>query len=130
MSTKSKENYVNLDDFGTGILAGLAAEGVHSIVVTNLDKALVSAYEFLEAEGHPLRFHLVLDRYHGDSPSARRAIGGAVSRGMGFFDDDRTLYLKVSQDYSHLYLEHLPLTPSVWRSAARIVLAQVRQGTP
>jgi len=114
---------VHLADFGTGILAGLAAEGIKSIHVTHLDAALVKAFEFLETQDCDLRFHISLHEIHGDAPEARRAIGGAVSRGLGNFDNDRTLYLSISKDAAPLYFKGLPLDENIWRQAAREVLS-------
>lgn len=114
---------VTLQDFGTGILAGLAANNVHAVSVTGLDRKLVNAYEWIaENSDLDLRFHLSLHEIHGDCPQGRSAIGGAVSRGMGNFDDDHTLYLAVDKTDAHLYLDNLAGGSELWTRAAQMIV--------
>jgi len=120
----SKVTGISLAEFGTGILAGLVAEGVSTISVRGLDAGLVKAAEKLEALGHKLNFYMILDSLHGDSPVAREAIGGAVSRGLGFFDADHSLHLNIHKNDVDLYFENLPLSEKDWRVAAVTVLSE------
>lgn len=114
-------------DFGTGILIGFAALGVNRINTARMDLASVKAFEKLSStEGVELRFHINLDRYHGDAPEAKRAIGGAISRGLGHYDSDGILHIDVSKDAADLYFEHLPLTAEHWKTIAKVALNHLR----
>lgn len=114
-------------DFGTGILVGFAALGVNRINTARMDLASVKAFEKLSSTDNiDLRFHISLDRYHGDAPEAKRAIGGAISRGLGHYDSDGILHIDVSKDATALYFEHLPLTAEHWKTIARVALDHLR----
>lgn len=114
-------------DFGTGVLVGFAALGVNRINTTHMDVASVKAFEKLSSmEGVDLRFHISLDRYHGDAPEAKRAIGGAISRGLGHYDSDGILHIDVPTVSTALYFEHLPLTAEHWKTIAKVALDHLR----
>lgn len=114
-------------DFGTGVLVGFAALGVNRINTTHMDVASVKAFEKLSSmEGVDLRFHISLDRYHGDAPEAKRAIGEAISRGLGHYDSDGILHIDVTTASTDLYFEHLPLTADAWKAIAKVALDHLR----
>jgi hypothetical protein len=114
-------------DFGTGILVGFAALGINQINTSRLDLAAVKAFdELATVEDANLRFHMSLDRLHGDAPEAKRAIGGAMARGLGHFDSDGILHIDISQDSTDLYFEHLPLTAENWKTIAKVALDHLR----
>lgn len=118
---------VSLDDFGTGILAGLALEGIKRIKLSDrLDAPLVKAFQELEKmDNVDVRFYIMLDKLHGDAPEARRAIGGAISRGLGIVDSDGVLHIGIPTDYADRYFESLPLSAEQWRILAKIVLEEI-----
>jgi hypothetical protein len=112
-------------DFGTGILMGFSALGV--INTTRLDLATVKAFDKLATmENVSLRFHISLDKLHGDAPEAKRAIGGAMARGLGHFDSDGILHIEVSPDSTAVYFEHLPLNAESWKTIAKVALDHLR----
>lgn len=124
---------VTLADFGTGMLVGLAAEGASisggatTVYVTSLDRGLVKAYEYLASlDEIDLRFWINVESKSDHTPTVREAIGGAVSRGLGSFDDDRTLFIWIDKKDAGLYWGSLPLDEEIWREAARITLAHLK----
>jgi len=125
METKQLER-MNLDDFGTGIIAGLAAEGIKAISVTKLDAKIVAAFDWMEpqaaSEGIELRFRVILNKAYQDSPAARVAIRGAVSRGLLSSDNDNTLYIKIHKEDAVSLMENIPGSESLWRNTARQII--------
>lgn len=114
-------------DFGTGILVGLAALGITEINTSRLDSAAVKAFdELATVEDANLRFYMKLNSLHGDAPEAKRAIGGAMARGLGHFDSDGILHIDVSQDSADSYFKHLPLTAENWKTIAKVALSHLR----
>lgn len=114
-------------DFGTGILVGFSAIGVTRINTTRLDLASVKAFEELSSMDEVnLRFHMSLDRLHGDAPEAKRAIGGAMARGLGHYDSDGAIHIDVPTDATALYFENLPLTAEHWKTIAKVALDHLR----
>jgi len=113
-------------DFGTGVLAGLAAEKQRTLSVRRLDAKMTAAFEWLESQTEELnlnlRFRISLHEIHQDAPVARNAIRGAVARGLAFADDDHTLYLRIDPEDAEGYFSRLPGTPEMWRKIARIIL--------
>ena len=109
---------VYLNDFGTGVLVGLASLGVRGVNVSGLDVGLSEGFKWLESVDCDLRFHMVLDDLYGDCPVGREAVSGAVSRGLGVFAEDM-LWLDVGEP--ELFWGGLPLSSKVWREVACIV---------
>lgn len=116
---------INQSDFGTGVIAGLAAEGITSLSVRGLDSKLVDAFNWLakqaDTQNLNLRFHISLNRIHQDAPEARNAIRGAVARGLAYADDDHTLYLRIDKESATLYFARLPGSEELWRGVARVI---------
>lgn len=85
---------ITLDDFMTGLLSGLAAEGVHVVTITETDfyEAVVSVFGDLERwaadQGNvDVRFWLMVDELHGDSPDIRDSITSAQQRRLISLDN-------------------------------------------
>ena len=119
----SKNKSVSLAEFGTGVLAGLAAEGVNAIPTAELDKAFVKAADKLLESGHKLDFTMKIDKKNG-APEAQSAIVKAATNGLGRFDADGLFHLNIHRNDVELYFENLPLSEKVWRGAAALVVAQ------
>jgi hypothetical protein len=122
----STRTRIQLADFGTGFIAGLAYLGYRSISVKGLDKSVESAFNIWSKEvakaGLTLGFLIRTHEIHGDSPDVRRAVGGAVSRGVGFFTDT-ALAFDYGSDMASLYLKALPGDLSLWVDLAELVVA-------
>lgn len=122
-------NYNNvpcsLADFSTGLLAGLASIGVTSISTTGLDKRVEKAFHAWEHDaekaGLSIRFRIITDELHGDCPELRRGLGGAVSRRLGYYDDDDQLHISISPKNAAMFLECVPGNYKLWESLARLV---------
>jgi hypothetical protein len=74
---------VTVDDFMTGLLAGLALRGERLIDLadTRFDQAVAAAYEELLRRGTPgleIDFEIIPDAVHGDSTVAQDALTAAI----------------------------------------------------
>lgn len=118
---------VSLDDFMTGLIAGLAKIGVHVVSIRDnlFYEAVVGAFagfqEAAEAEGVRLRFRLKLNKIYGDSPDIRDALTRAVQRDLVSLDNPEYLdmRLKVSDADADLYLDRLAGASTLYVDAAR-----------
>lgn len=124
---ENKRVKCSINDFTTGFIAGLAYLGYDSISVRNLDAKVINAFRLWEPRAEKLeldvKFWMTLDKIHGDSPSFRSAIRHAVYvRDLGFFDDEHTLYFKISQTFAERYLEKLPGNKQLWEKLAQDVI--------
>jgi hypothetical protein len=121
---------VTLDDFMTGLIAGLAAEGIKAVSIRETDfyAAVDAAFQRLEdiSEDHGLRlkFWITLNRVYGDSADVRAGITRAVQRDLVSLDNPVyfNMRLRVSEDDSVSYLQALPGGPDVYRELARVFL--------
>lgn len=85
---------ITLDDFMTGLLSGLAARGVHVVTISDTDfyEAVVKVFNELERRAEEqgnidLRFWLMIDEIHGDSPDIRDSITSAQQRRLVSLDN-------------------------------------------
>lgn len=122
--------YVTLDDFMTGLLAGLAVEGIKRISIRGsaFYAATEAAYRKMR-EGIPdrdlyLRFRMSRSPVYGDSAEIRAGITKAVQRDLISLDNPVYLdmTLKVTADDGPAYLDSLPGGPELYREAARAFL--------
>ena len=121
---------ITLDDFMTGLLSGLAAEGIHVVTITDTDfyEAVVAVFGDLEQwaadQGNvDVRFWLMVDELHGDSPDIRDSITSAQQRRLISLDnptfENMRMKLSTPQEAAP-YLESLPGGPDLYlRLAAR-----------
>ena len=107
---------VSLNDFFTGLLAGLAHERVQTISIEgpSFYKAVVDVFQRLEAQAEDrhlnLRFWLTQDETHQDSPDVRDGITSAVQRRLISLDNPtyQRMRLKIDADEANDYLEDVP----------------------
>lgn len=85
---------ITLDDFMTGLLAGLVTRGVRVVTIGGTDfyEAVVEVFNRLESKAEEqanidLRFWLMIDEIHGDSPDIRDAITNAQQRRLVSLDN-------------------------------------------
>jgi hypothetical protein len=117
-STSKTPVRITIDDFMTGLLAGLAARGVKVVTITDSDfyEAVVEVFNTLERRaaeqgGIDLRFWLMVDEIHGDSPDIRDSITSAQQRRLVSLDNPtfENMRLKLSSATDATpYLESLP----------------------
>lgn len=120
-------NDVSLDDFMTGLIAGLAKLGVDVVSIREnlFYKAVIDAFEVFKTEaqiaGVSPRFRLRLNRVYGDSPDIRDALTRAVQRDLVSLDNPEYLdvRLKISRGDADLYLERLAGNADMYLDAAR-----------
>lgn len=106
---------VTIDDFMTGLIAGLAKLGVTVVSIRDnlFYKAVVDAFNQFESEasgaGVRPRFWLSLNKIYGDSPDIRDALTRAVQRDLVSLDNPEYLdmRLKISSKDADLYFERL-----------------------
>ena len=111
---------VTLDDFMTGLLAGLAAEHIHAVSIRGPQfySAVEAAFREFERRGAEqglrLRFWIALNRIHGDSADVREGITKAVQRDLISLDNPVYLdmRLKITAEDAPSYLETLPAVPT------------------
>ena len=123
---------LTLDDFMTGLLAGLAAEGVSVVSIrgTTFYTAVEQAFRDLESrqdeEGVRLRFWISLNRIHGDSADVREGITKAVQRDLISLDNPVYLdmRLKIAKEDADAYLDDLPGSRELYRDLARAFRAR------
>ena len=107
---------LSVDDFVTGLLAGLAGERVNAISLRGSEfyRAVADAFQYVweraADENLDLRFRIFVDKVYGDSPVVRDAISGAVQRDLVSLDNPEYLdmRLKISPDEARLLLDSLP----------------------
>jgi hypothetical protein len=106
---------VSIDDFMTGLIAGLAALDVPVVSIRDNQfyKAVVDAFKSFETEaaqaGVRPRFWLRLNRIYGDSPPVRDALTRAVQRDLVSLDNPeyQDMRLKLGRGDADLYLDKL-----------------------
>lgn len=112
----SSRQRLTLNDFFTGLLAGLAHEHVEAVSIEgpSFYKAIVDVFKQLEAEADArhlnLRFWLTTDETHQDSPDVRDGITSAVQRRLISLDNPTytRMRLKINADESNDYLNDVP----------------------
>ena len=117
-------NTVTSTQFATGILAALARENRRVIATRSLTRdfewALRNAYAHLQRAGATFDFE------PGDQAAEIiRAIGGAVSSGLGELQGDGTLRITIDRNDTDTYFEYLPLDAATWRSAAKVIIERI-----
>lgn len=131
MTTAVQTKDVTLDDFMTGLLAGLAAEGVSVVSIrgTHFYSSVVKVFTELRAvegqEGLDLRFRIRLNPVYGDSADVREAITRAVQRDIISLDNPvyQDMRLKIGEDDADLYLKELPGGRELYLRLARSFMA-------
>ena len=112
----SKPQDLTIDDFVTGLIAGLAASDVQAVSIRGSEfyAAVEKLYDHLRMSAKDdalnLRFRIILDRIYGDSPIVRDAISGAVQRDLISLDNPEYLdmRLKVNVAEAQILLDTLP----------------------
>jgi hypothetical protein len=130
VTTAPPRLHITLDDFMTGLLAGLAVEGIKRVSIRGslFYAATESAYrairDGLEGTDLRLRFRISRNAVYGDSPEVRSAITKAVQRDLISLDNPVYLdmTLKVNTDDAPAYLKSLPGGSDIYRDAARAFL--------
>ena len=125
---------VTLDDFMTGLIAGLALEGIKAVSIrdTQFYAAVEAAFQKFESIsetlGLRLKFWITRNPVYGDSADVREGITRAVQRDLISLDNPTYLNmrLRVGQDDSSTYLDNLPGGAEAYRQVARVFLDQYR----
>lgn len=118
---------VTLDDFMTGLLAGLATQGVSVVSIRGrqfysaIAKVFTELRDAQEAQGLDLRFRIRLNPVYGDSADVREAITRAVQRDIISLDNPvyQDMRLKIGQTDADLYLSELPGGKDIYVDLAR-----------
>jgi hypothetical protein len=118
---------VTLDDFMTGLIAGLAELGVTVVSIrgNTFYKAVVQAFETFDQNarnaGVRPRFWLKLNRMYGDAPDVRDALTRAVQRDLVSLDNPeyQDMRLKITGSDAELYLDRLPGDRELYMDAAK-----------
>lgn len=121
---------LTLDDFMTGLIAGLAEEGIKAISIRDADfyAAVDAAFRRLESisdeRGLRLKFWITLNRVYGDSADVRVGITRAVQRDLVSLDNPVyvNMRLRVRQEEAGSYLSELPGGPEVYQQMTRAFL--------
>lgn len=110
-----KRQVVTLDDFMTGLLAGLAKRNkrLFSLRETFYDAAMKSYRElkrWSEENGAEVQFRVAPNPYHGGAPAVRDGITEAVQRDLVSLDNPTYLRMriKITPGIADRYLEELP----------------------
>lgn len=119
---------ITLDDFMTGLLAGLVARGVRVVTIGTpaFYEAVVAVFNTLEEKAEQqnfdLRFWLMLDELHGDSPEIRDSITSAQQRRLVSLDNptfqNMRMKLKSPED-AEPYLGNVPGGRELYLELAR-----------
>jgi hypothetical protein len=107
---------VSLNDFFTGLIAGLAHERVETVTIEgpSFYKAVVEVFRRLEDQAEDrhlnLRFWLTQDETHQDSPDVRDGITSAVQRRLVSLDNPtyQRMRLKIDAEEADEYLDGVP----------------------
>jgi hypothetical protein len=126
---KSRDD-VSIDDFITGLIAGLAVNDVEAVNIRGAEfyTAVTKLFERLKsspaAESLDLRFRIILDETYGDSAVVRDAISGAVQRDLVSLDNPEYLdmRLKVSRAEAEILLHALPGEDSLFEDLAAMLV--------
>ena len=92
---------VTMDDFLTGLLAGLASRGETRISIRGEEfySAVVSTFEDLEQwadeNDTDVQFWIAQNPFHGDSPDVRDALTRAVQRDLISLDNPTYLKMRI-----------------------------------
>ena len=125
---------ITLNDFMTGLLAGLAAHRVKvvSIRETEFYAAVVKTFEELErtvaGTNVRLRFWLTQDDTQGDAPEVREGITKAVQRDLISLDNPtyQQMRLKIAEDDAEGYLARVPGGPELYMKLAEVFMREYR----
>lgn len=115
-SNKHDHRDLTVDDFLTGLIAGLASRSVATVSLRgeSFYQAIEQTFDRLRSEATArdldLRFRVFRDPIYGDSAIVRDAISGAVQRDLVSLDNPEYLdmRLKVGPEEALLLLERLP----------------------
>ncbi len=120
---------ISAADFGTGLLAALAARSVTDLPESRMDAPIVRAFEswsvLAEEAAMRLRFFICLDETHRDSPGLRDSIGGALARGLGHPGEGARIVIDLTPREAMRYFEHLPGPRELWVSLGRLAVEEL-----
>lgn len=122
-----RKSDLTLDDFMTGLIAGLAELDIEVVSIrgNSFYRAVIEAFNAFEARAVEAqvrpRFWLTLNRVYGDSPDVRDALTRAVQRDLVSLDNPeyQDMRLKINASEAELYLDDLPGSPDLYVDAAR-----------
>jgi alkanesulfonate monooxygenase SsuD/methylene tetrahydromethanopterin reductase-like flavin-dependent oxidoreductase (luciferase family) len=106
---------VTVDDFMTGLIAGIASHDVRVVSIRNnlFYQAVVEAFDEFRvranAAGVQPRFSLRLNKIYGDSPAVRDALTRAVQRDLVSLDNPeyQDMRLKIGARDAEAYLDKI-----------------------
>lgn len=118
---------LTLDQFMSGLLAGLALEGqrVVSIKGEAFYERVVNVFRLLESRkehyGLETTFWIAQHRFHGDSPAVRQAISGAVKSHLVSLDNPeyQDMRLRITPEQARVLLKRIPGGEQLYRELAR-----------
>lgn len=134
MSTATGVRDVTLDDFTTGLMAGLAKLGVTVVSIRGRQfySAIARVFDALrdsqDERGLDIRFRIRLNPVYGDSADVREAITRAVQRDIISLDNPvyQDMRLKIGTSDADLYLEELPGGKELYVELARLFMSEYR----
>ena len=127
-----KRQSMTLDDFFTGLVAGLAARGVRVVSIRGeqFHKAMEDVYRTANREareeGVKLKFAITRNELHGDSPDVREALAKGVQRDIVSLDNPeyQNMRLKISKSFAPDYFRRLPGREEMYLKMADTFLAE------
>lgn len=121
---------LTLDDFFTGLIAGLASLGVRVISIRGelFHEAIENVFRELQNEAVNerlrLKFTIARNPIHGDSPDVREALVKAVQRDIVSLDNPtyQDMRLKIGRNEAEDYLARVPGSPALYLHLAEAFL--------
>lgn len=121
---------VTLDDFMTGLIAGLAARGVKAVSIREVEfyEAVEAAFQKLEAisdnAGLRLKFWITRNPVYGDSADVREGITRAVQRDLVSLDNPvyLNMRLRIAEADADSYLAELAGGSALYEQITRVFM--------
>lgn len=122
---------MSLDDFMTGVIAGLADRGVRVVSIRGndfyaaIEDAFIALVDRAADLDIDLLFHISRSRMYGDSPDVREGISRAVQRDLVSLDNPeyQDMRIKLSSRTASRYMERLPGGADLFQALADKFLA-------
>jgi len=121
---------ITLDDFMTGLLAGLAQRGIRVVSIRGpafyraVEKVFIKLDHLAEEKNLGLRFWITRNRVYGDSADVREGIAKAVQRDLISLDNPeyQDMRLKIGPEDAGDYLSTLPGGAKLYEQLAETFL--------